>query len=190
MSSNQVQQEATPVKMFFSSSEIKEKVVPKDDVSTAYIIFQNNELHTKLENVKNDLIEVTTEKDELENEVDSLTKTRTCLQGYVKNEHIIGSNWKKIAMCYHSVLKKYNKNMNIQYLVNIIFVLLISSIINYELRISIAIIYSTSNIYVNYKRGIELNKQWLQNVDILGYQTEIKNLDKSNSYIDELIDNM
>ena len=71
----------TPIKMFFPQSEIKKTVLGKDDASLSYIIFQNNELHTKYMEMKDMVQEFEHDKDEQDMEIDSLTKTRTCLQG-------------------------------------------------------------------------------------------------------------
>ena len=180
----------TPVNMFFSQQEIKKNVLPKDDVSTSYIIFQNNELHTKYEEAKLQISELTNEKEDQEDEIDSLTKTRLCLQGYVKNEHIIATNWKEIAKLYKSTLNEYNKYWNTCYIINIMFILVISIIQNNEVRITIMCMYSTINIYVAYSINKNLTNQWFYNETIKNEISEIDNLDKSNNYIDDLIDNM
>ena len=179
-----------PVKMFFSQPAIKNQVLSQDDKSASYIIFQNNELHTKLETLKNEYKELENEKWELDSDVDGLTKTRTCLQGYFKNEHIISTNWKNIALNYKFTLNNYKKQWNIYYLINVLMMCLITIIYNREIRISIMCIHASVYVYLNYKKNKDLSNEWCcNNVNIAAYE-ENSNLDKANSYIEELIDNM
>jgi hypothetical protein len=57
-----------------------------DAKSTAYIIHQNNVLHSMHATTKLELSQKCAELDQLEADNDSLQKTRTCIQGYVRNE--------------------------------------------------------------------------------------------------------
>ena len=98
--------EQLPVNMYFSSNGIREQVLTKENPSMEYIIFQNNELHTKLSNLKDEYNELEVEKNEKEEEVDGLTKSRTTLQGYVKNEYELAMNWRKLSNIYEKSLKK------------------------------------------------------------------------------------
>ena len=182
--------EQLPVNMYFSSNGIREQVLTKENPSMEYIIFQNNELHTKLSNLKDEYNELEVEKNEKEEEVDGLTKSRTTLQGYVKNEYELAMNWRKLSNIYEKSLKKYEKLWILSVSLNILLVIMISFIFNNNLRFTLLFVYLTSYAYLNGKKIYELRVYFKENEVIINSKNEIKKINKGNAYIQELVDNV
>ena len=179
-----------PVNMFFSTNEIKKNVIPQEDKSTSYIIFQNNELHTKLEELKKEMIETNEEKNEMETEISSLTRARTCLQGYVKNEFELANNWKQLASSYKEFLVKFEKGWAISMILNLFFMILVSMIGKYSVRITVTSLYIPSAFIINANKIRKFHLGW--NCDENNKELIERNnkIDKSNIYIEDLIDNI
>ena len=188
---NNFENEEIPVKMYFTTNELKKDVLPKDNSSTAYIIMQNNKLHACVKDLERQLSECENDKRTAEDEVDSLTKSRTCLQGYMKNELEYAENWKTVANIYQSQLNRYIDVIVKALLLNMFYIILLS-ICPYSIRIKITLtmMYLTMmgyycgnnlyNIYFNHTKHhalLEVNK-------------EITKIEKSNLYIQDLIDNI
>ena len=187
---NTYPEESVPVNMFFSTNDIKNKVIPKEDKSTSYIIFQNNELHTKLQNLQKEMNEVNEEKTEMENEISSLTRARTCLQGYVKNEFELATNWKFMASSYKDHLIKFEKAWVISCLFNLLFMVLLSMIGSFSLRITVVSLYIPTTFTLTAMRIHNLHKGWSTNEKNKETLEKIEKIDKSNVYIQELVDNI
>ena len=86
------------IKMVLTNEkDIQSKVLTKDDQTTAYIILQNSKYQSMIENITNENIELKRQADDQESELDSLSRSKTCLQGYVKNEYEFAQNWKLMS---------------------------------------------------------------------------------------------
>ena len=179
----------TPIKMFFPQSEIKKTVLGKDDASLSYIIFQNNELHTKYMEMKDMVQEFEHDKDEHDMEIDSLTKTRTCLQGYVKNEYELAQNWKILATKFEDIYKAILSSFKMTMLLNMAMYMVIVSIYNLHIRIVLNMLYGTIQI-VYMRKKLKEFKNMYDNEDLTKIKDDIKRIDKSNIYIQELVDNI
>ena len=70
-----------------TTAKTVEAILNKEDKAVQHIIAQNDSLHMRIDQLQKEIAEITTEKEELEHDVDSLTKSKTVLQGYVKNFH-------------------------------------------------------------------------------------------------------
>ena len=148
--------------------------------SLKFIILQNDELHKQVDEMKTQVKELENEVAELEASNDSLEKTRNCLQGYVKNEHEIAKQYKSL----------YIAQQNIEnYLVNTLMIFMVITIMmtmieNYYINTLILIGDITFLYGYTYKQyGMEMLK-------IKDIKKELKETEKANSYIDDLIDNM
>lgn len=179
-----------PVNMYFSRKGIEKNVLPKDNSSTAYIIFQNNELHTKIEEMKTELNEVTVERDEKESEIDSLTKTRTCLQGYVKNEYELAMNWKTLATFYEKQNTFYEKKWCLSYLINALLIILLTFIQSFQIRVTIVSLYVPLMLYFNTKYVLVMKHAEKKEDNVKDAKEKIEKINKSNIYIEELVDNI
>ena len=185
--------DASEIKMFISQPEIDE-IMKKDDNATAYIIQQNSILVQRNMDLISKYDKVEQEKDELESYNDRLEKTRICLQGYVRNEHDMLLKYKKLYEHQNRVYNVYHSEFMYTQIIPII-IFILSLFGNYLYKINKAfvvtvyisfitfhciIIYSTY-IYLHNTRNTSEIKEILE---------DIAKTKKSNSYIDDLIDNM
>ena len=185
--------EAPEIKMFISQPEIDE-VMKKDDNATAYIIQQNSVLVQKNMDLIKKCDDLEKEKEELESYNDRLEKTRTCLQGYVRNEHDMMLKYKKMYDHQNCVYNIYHTEfVHTQIIPVLLFILgffgksvysinnafLVSLYVSFMV-IHLIAIYSTY-IYLHQTRNTKEIKEILE---------DIAKTKQSNSYIDELIDNM
>ena len=185
--------DAPEIKMFISQPEIDE-VMKKDDQVTAYIIHQNSVLVQKTMDLIKEKDAIEDEKDELESYNDRLEKTRTCLQGYVRNEHDMALKYKKLYEFERSMYVEYRKEFIITQLVPLLMFIIglfgrtvcnlniyfISTLYIILVSTYLLIIYST-NEYLYDKRHSKEIKEILE---------DITKTTQSNTYIDDLIDNM
>ena len=183
------EESSTPIKMFFPQSDIKKSVLGKNDASLSYIIFQNNELHTKYVEMKDMLQQFEHDKDEQEMEIESLTKTRTCLQGYVKNEYELAQNWKMLATMFEDIYKIILSSFKMTILLNITMYMLITSIYNMHIRVALNLLYSVVQIVYMINK-LKVFKNMYENEELMKTKDDIKRIDKSNIYIQELVDNI
>lgn len=169
----------------FNPDTIKNEILTKDNTAVEYIIFQNNTILSELIEKNTKIKELENEREDLEEEVDSLTRSRTCLQGISKNYYeLFEIESKKNKLIYNGFIlfSIYSLSMNIIYSIAMIS----SNILGkYDLQfkcaftiimfISHIIYYST--IFNKYIRNTKLNET-------------LKKLKAANKNIDELIDNM
>jgi hypothetical protein len=180
---------AAAVSMFFCQSDIEKNFQDKDkdDKSTQYIIYQNNVLQTKYVNLLKEFIELTAEKDLLEDDNDKLQKSKTCLQGHVKNEYIRATNYKMIikqkAECLSAfiiLLFAYNVIATMYMIIPLLTTdrtYIVASIITIMVFQVVCLYYGM----VYFKR---INNQAVKKLT-----TENKEIEKSNKYLEELVDN-
>ena len=180
-----------PVKMFFSTSDIKENVLnKKDDASIAYIIMQNNQLHTNCDHLKEELMEIKFQKQELEEEVDSLSKTRTCLQGYVKNELELADNWKNVAKIYQRHLDSYFSAYLNAIIISTIISVTIGLIPMYQFRLTLLTLFIPTFLYYNMYELLTIKRKYTKDDSLIEFKNNIKTIEKNNIYILDLIDNI
>lgn len=169
----------------FNQDTIKNEILTKDNKAVEYIIFQNNTILSELMEKNTKIKELENEREDLEEEIDSLTRSRTCLQGISKNYYeLFEMESKKNKLIYNGFIlfSLYALSMNI---VQSISMILSSVFGKYEFEfkciftlimfISHIIYYST--IFNKYILNIKLNDS-------------IKKLKSAIKNIDELIDNM
>ena len=190
MSATNTSNNMEPVNMYFSRKGIEKNVLPKDNSSTAYIIFQNNELHTKLEELKKELNEVTVDRDEKESEIDGLSRTRTCLQGYVKNEYELAMNWKTVATFYEKQVNIYEKKWCMSYMINTLFMIMMTFIQSFQFRVTFVCLYVPFMFYLNTKYVIMMKNESKKDETVKDSKDKIEKINKSNIYIEELVDNI
>ena len=185
--------DSSEVKMFISKPQIDE-VMKKDDQSTAYIIQQNSVLTQKILDLTQELNEMEKEKEEIETYSERLEKTRTCLQGYVRNEHDTMLKYKQL---YENEKKMMYLYYN-EFLITQIIPLIMFIIVLFGKKLYILNIYFLSTLYIimasSYVIIIYASHTYLHNNR---HTTEIKEIidtitktTQSNIYIDDLIDNM
>ena len=177
-----------PVHLFFKQDDIQKQVIEKDDSSTAYIIFQNNAIQAKFTNLLQEHEIVKNDRDSLEEDNDRLQKSKTCLQGYVKNEFIR-------AGCYKSLLK-VNKEAN-KYRYQMILVGNLASVVYAMIALCNVTLYSkfivitgtaTVHAFYFYKQFMKA-KALVDKGTLREYTREISEIEKSSKLLEDLIDN-
>lgn len=181
------------IKMVLTSeNDLKKEVLSKDDPTTSYIILQNRKYQEMIEEITNENISLKNTLDDQENELDSLSKSKTCLQGYIKNEYEYAQNWKFVASFHKEIQEKAFTMITtfvISYILSMVFGLLLITTNMKYLKIYMIVVNSIFMIvYAKYMYMIYsiLNK----NKDIKKITEDIKKIERSNQYIQDLIDNI
>jgi hypothetical protein len=186
MASNTEQNEYN---LFIKPSKVEEVLTNKDDKSTEYIILQNNTLHSKHEELKEDIARITTERDELDSLNDNLSRSKSYLQGIAKNQYLLSQERSKQVVYYKDNIEEcYNNQMYIHLLSVPYILMILFRILNYKVMVAVMIITMTGQSHLFHK-----NYKWKKDLpyhpDIIKIDAEIKVLDKSNDHLHELIDN-
>ena len=163
---------STPVNLFINQSEIDSSVLNKNDQSTAYIIYQNNHLLQEHLDITNKLTLLITEKEELEEYSSRLEKSKTCLQGYIHNEHYIAKITSDVAFVYMDLLK-------------ISSVLLFINLFLMLFTFNFTLILIPLTAVLTHAYFIVINRDHVNNL-----LADIKKSKESNIYLDDLIDNI
>lgn len=180
-----------PIKMVISNSELESSIIntKHDNQSLAYIILQNNKLLSEYVQVKQEITTIENDKEELEMEIDSLTKSKTCLQGYVKNEIEFAEAWETVASVEE--LQKKEMTKYVYFSTVGLFVLnclqFVPIMIPYFKTIIMTIATMLSS-YVCIKTHTSFKKM-KNNTIMIDAKNKINKIKKSNMYIQELIDN-
>jgi len=158
----------------------------KDNGALKYILLQNDQYHRKNTEMEEKCKNLEGELNELESSHDSLEKTRNCLRGYIRNEHEVSLAYKQLYQISNRMsTTQTNSFWNEIYLISILI------LVNFILGQYIFNIASLSGIlgfklYLHYDQiNHEENQKRMR--DLL---FKVKETEKSNSYLDELIDNM
>lgn len=175
--------------LFIKPTEVEDVIANKDDKSTAYIILQNNTLHSKHLEMLEELKEVTNEKDELESLNESLDRSKSCLQGIAKNQYLLSQEKSKQVEYYkRQVNTMYMQSEFLHFLTLPYILLIMFHISNFKILIASVICITTVQINAYYENHLFI-KNLSKNEDIKKIEDEIKTLDKSNDHLHELIDN-
>jgi hypothetical protein len=184
----------TPINVFFSEQGFTKgtsDTKSKNDNYGSYIIHQNNELHQKLSDLKKKYNSVVVEKDFFEQEVDALTKSKTCLQGYMKNELALTESWKYLSENYLEGMNKHNHAWMlcfVEYIINITLVFSFSYNCNFTKLIMF--LYVPMSMVYNILKMIQYTRDFKKNSLITDAKNNILKIDKANMYVLELIDNI
>lgn len=180
------------IKMVLTSeNELKKEVLSKDDPTTSYIILQNRKYQEMIEGITNENITMKKDLEEQENELDSLMKSKTCLQGYIKNEYEYALNWKFMANFYKEIQDNSFKLISLFVIGNLISIwiglIAITDLYYLKIYISFAnLIFMVVFAKYMFMIHFTLNK----NKEINKIMEEIKKIEKSNQYLQDLIDNI
>jgi hypothetical protein len=178
----------TPINLFIKQTDIENNVLNKDDSSTAYIIYQNNVIQGKYHKLISEYNELKNEKDMLEEDNDRLEKSKTCLQGHVKNEFIKANCYKELLTNTNEIL---NEQMKMFLVCNVLSILyMIIPFLNLSYHYSLGFLITTVTIHSSiimkgYNRIIQLKKD----DEIKKTEDEIMEIEKSSKLIEELVDN-
>jgi cell division protein FtsB len=181
MATNSTDSKDKPINLYFGGLP-KSGILEGSDNnagSLKFIILQNDQLHSEIEKMKERVKELEDEVAELEAFNDSLEKTRNCLRGYIKNEHDSAKTYRKL---YKNASAMFNRQFaDCFYLfINIMSCLVINeSYVIYPITLGIF-----GLIYLDYRVNIikyNENKEGLK---------RIKDTEKADDYLDDLIDGM
>lgn len=185
---DEINQTQTPVQLFFANGK-NENDIPKDSSSVSYIIMQNDILHQKYDAMKTELNELKVEKDELEIDNDRLQKSRTCLQGYAKNEFIRATEYKKLNQMYKNAIKLLTHYFYTCNMISIAYIMIpYLSIPFYIVPFTTTGILSV-HIFIIYKSQKNLQSA-LEKSLIFKSTKEISTIEKSSKLLEDIIDNM
>jgi hypothetical protein len=162
----------TPINLFINQSEIDSMVLTKPDQSTAYIINQNNHLLQEFLDITNRITLLINEKEELEEYSSRLEKTKTCLQGYVHNEHFVAKRISEVSIVYINLLK-------------ISSVLLFVNLFLMVFTFNFTLILIPLTSVLTHAYFIVINRDHINKL-----LQDIKKSQESNTYLDDLIDNI
>lgn len=169
----------------FNQDTIKNEILTKDNKAVEYIIFQNNTILSELIEKNTKIKELENEREDLEEEIDSLTRSRTCLQGISKNYYeLFEMESKKNKLIYNGFIlfSLYVLSMNI---IQSISMILSSVFGKYEFEFKCILTLIIFILHIIYYSTI-FNK-YILNTKL---NDSIKKLKSSIKNIDELIDNM
>lgn len=172
---------------FISEKEVKENLMKKDNPTTEYIIIQNNELHARNAELMKELEEIKIEMTEKEEIIESLEKSKTCLTGYVKNQNAEIESHKKL---FENFKKQHSEWITLLFsLIGISSSYIVFIYCNFSIEINTAIILCIFSLQLSYlmytSRKVDHIKK--EEASILD---ELKSLDMSNDYLDDIIDNL
>ena len=176
--------------LFIKQSDIDNVIQSSnDDKSTAYIILQNNELQSKYSSISKELTALTSEKEEIEDYNDKLERGKAHIQGITKNQYLISQEKTKMIDFYkdryHFMFYHYLQS----YIIHIPYNFLLFFSV-FSMKIKFAIFILTYSFYFNHCFDMyNYRKESLSGVVITDINEELQNLDKSNDYLHELIDN-
>lgn len=183
--------DASPIKMYFTTNELNKEVLPKDNSSTAYIILQNNKLHAHVKHLEKQINMLEHEKNTAEDEVDSLTKSRTCLQGYMKNELEYAENWKTVSIIYNEQLFRYLDVCLKALLLNVCYMIILSFCpYDFKIKLTFTTVYITMMGYYCCTNLFHIYHCHTKYDALVELKKNIAKIEKSNLYIQDLIDNI
>lgn len=90
-----------------NTAQTVQAILNKDDKTVDHILLQNKAFSVKIDELKEELRTVQAEKDEMEEENDSITKSKNILQGYMKNIHEMNKVEKKLKANYKQFYNNY-----------------------------------------------------------------------------------
>ena len=164
-----------------------DKSTTKHSSSTEqYIILHNHALTKEIQEVKKSLFEKNAEYEELDEELDSITRSRNTLQSYLKNQQEI---LELHTMCKKEVEFGYKRNMSILGFMNAFFTATITYMLTYFDNIMAAVCFSLiacvliTGIVIIY----EVDRTNVSNTET---KNRLKALKATNETVSTLIDNM
>lgn len=166
--------------LVLKQNDIDENVLKKDDASIAYIIYQNNNILSKYEEIKKDNEELKKECTELEEDIERLEKSKVFLQGLAKNYSIISNN--------HLSIQKYYKQ-KLFYILTYMTVVHIYSMFYLLFQFMDVTIFPL--VFLQLSAGAYIFVKYVFHVPeyVKKAKHETQSIEKSNDHITDLIDN-
>lgn len=169
-----------------STAKTVEAILNKEDKAVLHIIAQNDSLQKKIESLQRDMSDLSAEKEEFEHDVDSLTKSKNILQGYVKNFHELNKLEKNLNMNNYTMYSNFYRMYYTQVVVSMIFYVMLFYT-NTNMVIIPYLAFVIGNIVIA-KHHYEFNQKYTLKNKLLC--EDIKKLHKANDMVNDLLDNL
>jgi DNA repair exonuclease SbcCD ATPase subunit len=162
-------------------SKTVEAILNKDEKAVDHIIDQNKRFQTNIDELLDELLEVKTEKKELEEENDSLNKSKTILQGYMKNVYEMNKIEKQLKKNYITISTNFKKMFYAELVNYLIFYIILFYVCNPVIKftaffgyVSIVITFAFYN-FKNEKKLNARNNKMKQELIVLAKATDLVN---------------
>ncbi len=170
-----------------STAKTVEAILNKEDKAIEHIIQQNKDLFQELSNLKNEMKEMNDEKEEIERDNDSLNKSRTIMQGYLKNIYEMNKIENKLKKINHTMFRDLFIIYYITIFFSIMFNVLILNIEKHSIQYLSYFVFTVILIV----KGISFYK-YKKNNDkaICKLNEELLKTQKATDLVNDLFDNM
>ena len=170
-----------------NTAKTVEAILNKEDKAVDHIINQNKVLQTKVNELTSALKDMEGEKDEIEHELDSVTKSKNILQGYSKNFHEMNKKERALNKEYEDLYKVF---MFIYYILMsnaVMFYSMLVSIDNEIYKYGFLTVYVGVLIMSTYKINVYRSHK-LKNIQKI--KNELGELYKATDLVNDLMDNL
>lgn len=180
----------------------------KEDKTTAYLILQNNYLHSVVESMKDQINELKNQNEELEEDNDRLQTSKTYISGLAKNrfeiaveyKHIIAKqneiidSWERLSYAILTKTIGFHLTFYLFAFLYIFYSFAIAQNVSYENTLFLVILMTHVVFYVKdihtIKKRFDSKQMFRQIYDeIAEKEADIQKMESANSYFFELIDN-
>lgn len=173
--------------MNMATAKTVEAILNKEDKAVDHILLQNKALSVKIDELKQELRDVIKEKEDMEEENDSITKSKNILQGYMKNFHEMNKLEIQLKQSYLSSFKHYRRIYYILVCNTIMFYMMVLNIDNPFMQ------FVTYNTFVAAVIGFSYHNRKNEVMITQKNQTlmdELNKLHKATDMVTDLMDNL
>jgi hypothetical protein len=169
-----------------STAKAVEAILNKEDKAVDQIIKQNKYLFETIGVLRNELSAMEKEKDELEQDVESLSKSKTVLQGYMKNIYELNQIERELKQIHQCTLTRFRYFFYVTLLTCILFYLMLINLHNH-MQYMCYMIY-TSSLIASFVNTLAFERNYLLNVKVLNEQ--LTKAQKATDLVNDLFDNI
>ena len=170
-----------------NTAQTVKAILNKEDKAVDHILLQNRAYATKIDELKDELRTIRAEKDEMEDENDSITKSKNILQGYMKNIHEMNKVEKILKKNYQQFYNNYFYMYYILMFHTIMFYMLALNIEKPIMQFVAYVTFVSTLIGVSYyhRKFENITKQ--ENITLI---EELKKLHKATDMVSDLLDSL
>lgn len=169
-----------------TTAKTVEAILNKEDKAVQHIIAQNDSLHMRIDQLQKEIAEMTAEKEDLEHDVDSLTKSKNVLQGYVKNFHELNKLERSLKNNCHSMYSNFYRMYYTQVVVSLVFYVMLFYT-NTMMTIIPYVCFVIGNIIVA-KHNYKYEKSYSIKNKIM--VEDLNKIHKANDMVNDLLDSL
>lgn len=170
-----------------STSETVKAILNKEDKAVEHVLNQNKHLFEQIGVLRNELELAKKANEELEIDNDSLCKSKTVMQGFLKNIHELNLIENKLKKINQTMFRDIFLSYYVTICVNLVYNLLVLQIEN-RLRQNMAYITLSAIIFV---KGYCLLKYRIwQSKHISNLEDELVKAQRATDLVNELFDNL